>query len=321
MITVASTMALTYISFGTRGKDFFSCIQNKGVGMIVSISRILGTGMLSTALLFGQAPGPSAQTAESAQTSQTDETAEGDGAAFLWHPGLGLTPDAWYISNFAIKKPEFRTAWSRHNVRIVDGALELSLRPARPDNAEDLATGKDFIGAEVQHQPLTRYGRYEVVMTAARGLGVISSMFTYTGPHFGTQHDEIDFEFLGRDTTKVWLNRFVDGQKLPGEWVDLGFDSAEEPHLYAFEWTPESIVWTVDGREMLRAEAPEKTMPVTPGMIYLNIWAGGELQDSWSGNAPDGMEAMARYYCLSFRPMGSEAPQCSDGTPGAPAGE
>jgi len=232
---------------------------------------------------------------------------------------MGLTPDAWYISNFAIKKPDFRTAWSRNNARIVDGALELSLRPPRADVPAERGTAKDFIGAEVQRQPLTRYGRYEVVMTAARGEGVISSLFTYTGPHFGTQHDEIDFEFLGRDTTKVWLNRFVDGQKLPGEWTDLGFDSAEAPHLYAFDWTSEEIVWTVDGRELLRVKAEDKPLPVTPGKIYINIWAGGEPQEAWSGNAPDGTEAVARYHCLSFRPAGSEAPQCSDDTPGTAA--
>src|SRR6056297_2922029 len=99
--------------------------------------------------------------------------------------------------------------------------------PARPERCE-----QDFVGAEVQRSRRTHFGHYEVVMRAARGHGVISSFFTYTGPYFGDPHEEIDFEFLGRDPTKVWLNRFYDGEKLPGQWIELGFDASEAPHLY-----------------------------------------------------------------------------------------
>jgi len=254
-------------------------------------------------------PQTPARPAETAATAAAEDAAMAADGAFIWYVGSGdVAGDAedWFVSDFAIERESFRTRWSRQAVRIIDDALVLPLLPAPEDDA------KDFIGSEVQRRPRTHYGRYEVVMTAARGEGVISSFFTYTGPFFGDPHDEIDFEFLGRDTTKVWLNRFVDGESLPGRWIDLGFDAAEGPHLYAFEWSPEEIVWFVEGRELLRISADETAIPSRPSKLYINIWAGNEGQRGWSGMAPDDQTAQARYYCMSYRPLGAETRQCSD---------
>lgn len=231
-------------------------------------------------------------------------------AAFLsWMDDLD-DDSKWFISNFAIKRDSFRTAWkSRSVVRDEDGGISLWLVPA-PEESR-----KHFFGAEIQRSKRTHFGRYEVVMTAASGHGVISSMFTYTGAYFGDPHEEIDFEFLGRDTTKVWLNRFVDGQKLPGRWVDLGFDAAEKPHLYTLDWLPDRLVWSVDGRELLRVTSEEAAIPQIPQRIYLNIWGGGPGQAQWSGEAPGDTRTRARYYCLSYRSVESDAAMCSDNWP------
>ncbi len=232
-----------------------------------------------------------------------------EGAFLSQKTDLG-TPGAWFIANFAVKRDSFRTAWKSSAVeRGDDGSLALWLVPA-PDESQ-----KDFFGAEVQRSERTHFGRYEVVMQAARGVGVISSFFTYTGPYFGDSHDEIDFEFLGIDTTKVWLNRFVDGKNLPGQWTELGFDAAEAPHIYTLDWLPDRLVWSVDGRELLRVTEAEAAIPQIPQRIYLNIWGGGPGQEGWSGEAPGDMRANAVYHCLSYRPPESEAPMCSDDWP------
>lgn len=231
--------------------------------------------------------------------------------AFIWYKGIteaeGFKQGDWFTSDFARKHAAFRTAWRRKQLQISDaGEIILRLSPA------DRNSDKDFFGGELQRTPYSHFGRYEVVMTAARGEGVISTFFTYAGPYFNEPHDEIDFEFLGKDTTKVWITRFADGQRLPGQWVELGFDAAEAPHLYAFEWTPERIVWYADGRELLRVEAADKPIPQTPGRVYINIWGGGEKQAKWSGVAPKQSHAIARYQCLSYVPTGGSGQQCSD---------
>ncbi len=215
--------------------------------------------------------------------------------------------EEWYISDFKRKKPTFLTAWDFDQVHITDDyQLQLSLDPA-PINS-----GKLFAGAEVQRRKYSHYGRYEVVMTAGRGEGVISAFFTYTGPYFNDPWDEIDFEFLGKDTTKVWVTRFADGERLPGKWLDLGFDSAEQAALYTFDWTPEALVWYVNGEEIFRVDAEDRTLPTTPGRIYLSIWGGGEEQKDWSGVAPRNSSTMASYDCISYVPMGETGKQCSD---------
>lgn len=231
----------------------------------------------------------------------------------------GPLPEGWQISHFAVAAPHIRTAWTRQSATrsgAMGGPLELWLQPA-PAEAQ-----KAFVGGEVQRRTRTHFGHYEVEMTAARGDGVISSFFTYTGQYFGDPHTEIDFEFLGRDTTKVWLNRFVDGENLPGQWIDLGFDAAEGPHLYAFDWREDRVVWYADGRELLRIEAPDRAIPQLPGRIYINIWTGGPGQSDWSGMAAPDTRTHAAYHCISYRRIGEEAPMCSDtgSKAGAPDG-
>lgn len=258
---------------------------------MVSLFRSLG---VAACILAGSLGGPGAAAAD----------------GFIWYPGQGGEPreegNPWFSSNFSIQLPSFRTAWRTRAISLREKSVVLFLRPA-PEDEE-----KDFIGAEVQRRQPTHYGRYEVVMTAARGEGVISSFFTYTGPWFKQPHDEIDIEFLGRDTTKLWAMAFQDGRRLPGEALDLGFDAAEAPHLYAFEWFPDRIVWYADGREIFRMTDEDGPLPSTPGKLMVNIWAGGEGQRNWSGTAPDDMVASARYYCISHQPLEAESPQCSD---------
>lgn len=116
----------------------------------------------------------------------------------------------------------------------------------------------------------------------------------------------------GRDTTKVWLNRFVDGQKLPGRWLDLGFDAADGPHLYRLDWLPDRLIWSIDGKEFMRVTAEEADIPQHAQKIYLNIWASGPGQAAWSGDAPADTQAEAHYYCVSYVPAGAEGPMCSD---------
>lgn len=213
--------------------------------------------------------------------------------------------DVWYISNFTIKHPNFVTAWRRHGVRALKAGIDLKLHP-------DPKAEKPFAGAEVQRRGFFHYGRYEVVMRPARGSGIVSAFFTYTGPSFGAPHDEIDIEFLGRDTTKIWLNRFVEGRKLPGQWIDLGFDAAEAPRLYSFDWRPEGITWAVEGRALLRIDAATQKIPTQPQKIFLNIWAGNPAQAPWTGPTPADAAGRARYLCVSYRPPGDDGPQCSD---------
>ncbi|MCV6585594.1 MAG: family 16 glycosylhydrolase [Marinibacterium sp.] len=222
--------------------------------------------------------------------------------------------DRWFISEYDRRSENFLTSWRRSAVSLdipgaptpTGGALVLKLEPSV------WGSPKPFVGAELQRPGQRGYGSYEVVMQPGRGNGLVSAMFTYTGPHFKDPHDEIDLEFLGRDTTRIWINRFADGERMPGEWPRLGFDAANGPRLYRFDWTEDAITWFADGQEVQRITSDTHAIPNTPGKIFLNIWVGNEKQRDWLGRTPPQLSAEARFYCVSYRPPGDEGETCSD---------
>ena len=132
---------------------------------------------------------------------------------------------------------------------------------------------------------------YQVNMKPAKNVGIVSSFFTYTGPSDGTQWDEIDIEFLGKDTTKVQFNYYTNGVGGHEKVIDLGFDASQSYHTYAFNWQQGSITWYVDGVAKYTATS---NIPKTPGKIMMNLWNGTGV-DSWLGSY-NGANPLYAYY-------------------------
>lgn len=170
----------------------------------------------------------------------------------------------------------FDCEWRSSNVRYNESKklLELALTE---ENGKNLA-------GEYRSNEHYSYGYFSVKMKAIKKAGVVSSFFTYTGRNEGNPWDEIDIEFLGKDTTKVQFNYFTNGEGGHEYLYDLGFDASEGLHEYGFKWTAEDITWYVDGKAVHRAT---DNIPVTPGRIMINAWPGkseGEQNVAgWSG--------------------------------------
>ena len=237
--------------------------------------------------------------------------------------GMG---DQWWTAQYDHPADWFRTAWRDSGVAVATDGLRLSLEPTPPDKIADVAmlagddgtllaeglTNKPFTSGQVQRRRWYGYGRYEVIMQPAAGHGLISAFYLYTGPYFGDSHEEIDIEFLGRDTTRVYLNRFRDAQPLADPvWVDLGFDSAEQPRLYGFEWREDALIWFAGDTELFRITDPDQ-IPRPPAKIYLDLWTGGKGQADWAGVATPDMTGDALFQCASYSPPHRDTPQCSD---------
>ena len=89
---------------------------------------------------------------------------------------------------------------------------------------------------------------------------------------------------MGKDTTGVQFNYFVDGQGGHEYWYDLGFDASEEFHEYGFRWAEDSITWLVDGKEVYTVTASaENPLPSAPGRILMNYWCGTPDAEGWMG--------------------------------------
>ncbi len=211
----------------------------------------------------------------------------------------------WYISDFIVQDEFFQNAWSADNILFMDsGDVALSL-------THQSRGKKKYTGAEYQKTGWSQYGRYEAVMMSAKGSGVITGFFTHTGPYFKDPHDEIDFEFLGKNSDEVQFNIYRDGKPMGGETLKLGYDASEEFHLYAFEWSPSRITWFIDNEKVFEATDKEFDIPDAPQRLIAQIWTGNIYE--WHGKPKfeDGVSAVVR--CISYTTLGdTESSKCSD---------
>jgi beta-glucanase (GH16 family) len=101
--------------------------------------------------------------------------------------------------------------------------------------------------------------------------------------HRNGPRQEIDIEFLGKDTTRMLVNIFYnpgpEGTKLEYGYrgtptlIDLGFDAADDFHTYEIDWQPDAIRWLVDGEVAYERVAWNPTpIPDQPLQFNLNLW-------------------------------------------------
>src|SRR4051794_29125530 len=145
----------------------------------------------------------------------------------------------WYISDGWANGSYQNCTWTRNNLRIRDGVLQLRFTPGRNPL-------RDYRCSEIRTHAALGYGVYEARMRSASGSGLNSAMFAYSGRPLTPIHDEIDFEILGRNPRMVQLNYFVNGRGEHVQNVAVGSDSSREFNPYAFEWRPEGVRWFIN---------------------------------------------------------------------------
>ena len=203
----------------------------------------------------------------------------------------------------------FNVVWAKSNVKYEGGLLKLGITQ-EDKNAwlEDKEVTYHYTAGEARTQNYYGYGDYEVKMKPSANPGTASTFFTCTGPYDekitynedGTTtvtknpHDEIDIEFLGKDTTHVQFNFFVDGKGGNEYMYDLGFDASKEYHEYGFRWTEDSITWFVDDKPVYKVTTDKSVtaagnvrivekLPSTPGRMLANYWCGNVKAEAWMG--------------------------------------
>ncbi|WP_083461206.1 beta-glucanase [Cellulosilyticum ruminicola] len=185
----------------------------------------------------------------------------------------------------------FDCTWRESNVQFNNGKMQLSI------NDDGEGASPKWSGGEYRTRKFFHYGMYEVCMKPIKNIGVVSSFFTYTGPSDNNPWDEIDIEFLGKDTTKVQFNYFTNGVGEHEYLYDLGFDASEGFHEYGFEWQPEAITWYVDGKPVYTAT---DNIPQTPSKLMMNTWPGTGV-DSWLGHFEGSVPLTAEYEWMKIK--------------------
>ncbi|KAH9228473.1 glycoside hydrolase family 16 protein [Colletotrichum gloeosporioides 23] len=150
------------------------------------------------------------------------------------------------------------------------------------------------------------FGKLEVVLKAAPGKGVVTSVVLQSD-----DLDEIDWEWIGSDTAQVQTNYFGKGDTTT---YDRGaYHPVSDPinayHTYTIDWTSDYVRWSIDGtqvRELKYADAKGGSrFPQTPMEVKIGTWVAGRKDApkgtvEWAGGYTDFNEAPFNAYYKSI---------------------
>ncbi|KAH7064436.1 concanavalin A-like lectin/glucanase domain-containing protein [Paraphoma chrysanthemicola] len=135
------------------------------------------------------------------------------------------------------------------------------------------------------------FGKVEIYIKAAPGAGIVSSFVLQSDTL-----DEIDWEWLGADPDEVQSNYFGKGQTTTYNRGAFHADPSSQSGYkkYTIDWTPNQIVWQIDGvtvRTLEPANA-QNQYPQTPMQVKFGAWSGGDPANSpgtiqWSRGPTD----------------------------------
>lgn len=145
-------------------------------------------------------------------------------------------------------------------------------------------------GAEIYSQDTVRFGRWEMRMQVAATPGSVSSFFTYhNNSYMGLPEPwrEVDIEILGKNG-KGFQSNLITGnaanKTFSEEFHNNTADLSKGYHTYELDWTPDSLVWRIDGVRVRKTAAPDQQVVDLRdhAQTYrMNLWASDQV--AWVG--------------------------------------
>lgn len=243
--------------------------------------------------------------------------------------GQASTADSWLISTWAAGQTS-NMNWSANNVtRAADGSVNLTL------NQAPAGSTRPYNGGEVQSNEVATTGSWAWVAQAPKMQdGAVFGMFTYKANYATQPWVEFDFEFVGKDTTKVQLNIHMEnaaGQHISLDQakggpiiVDLGFDASLAKHTYEVSVTTTGATFYIDGKAVGTygpQDMPGGVWQLGPMKSFVDLWSVSSGQYGWAGTWNyNGTPLVANFDGFDIRPneYGSEysgTPVVTDPTP------
>lgn len=148
----------------------------------------------------------------------------------------------------------------------------------------------ELTGVELYSKQTVRYGRWEIRMKAAATPGTVSSFFTYyNDSYLGLPKPwrEIDIEVLGNKPSQFQSNLITGdaaSKNTSEDYHTIGADLSTTYHVYTLDWTPDSIVWRLDGKTMRKTAAPDQQVVDLRDSMQtyrMNLWASNS--PGWVG--------------------------------------
>lgn len=161
-------------------------------------------------------------------------------------------------------------------MRLVQmAAVGLLVATAAPQLAHAVSS------AEIYTASSYSYGRVETRLRFAAGDGVVSSFFSWKdgSEQAGAFWNEIDFEKLGADCRLETNPIYGKPSANHSQRHALMLDMCGAFHVYAYEWTPDALVWRIDDQEIRRetgatAQAFAENAAQAGMAVHFNLWPG-----------------------------------------------
>ena len=164
-----------------------------------------------------------------------------------------------------------------------DGALDITAIPTPPALQE--LVDRPYLSGMLSTDRFfaQRYGYFEMRARLPGGRGIWPAFWLVSKTQL--EHVEIDImEAIGGDTAHVYQSTHLKATRGKGIHVRVGpdgFDYTTASHSYGLEWTPDELVFYIDGIETTRMNgAPFRDAP--PMYLIANLAVGGD----WAGS-PD----------------------------------
>ncbi|KAL6654759.1 hypothetical protein ACP70R_008224 [Stipagrostis hirtigluma subsp. patula] len=201
--------------------------------------------------------------------------------------------------------------WAQDHIHYIDGGREVQLYL-------DKSTGTGF-----QTRGSYLFGHFSMHMKLVAGdsAGTVTAFYLSSQ---NSEHDEIDFEFLGNRTGQPYIlqtNVFTGGKGDREQRIYLWFDPTKEYHSYSVLWNLYMIAFFVDDVPIRVFKNSSRELGVRypfsqPMKLYSSLWnaddwatRGGREKTDWSrapfvasyrGFHVDGCEASAEArYCAT----------------------
>ena len=184
----------------------------------------------------------------------------------------------WFVSDGWNNGPHQNCTWSKKLLKADNGVLTLSFEKGKLGE-------RDYSCAEIQTKQRFTYGTYEARMKTDKASGLNAAFFTYIGPTDKQPHDEIDFEVLTKDPSKVQVNAYISAKGNNEKLVDVKGGADAGFNDYAFVWKPDGLSWYVNGELVNTVTDPAK-LPSHPQKIFFSLW-GSDTLDDWMGAFAD----------------------------------
>lgn len=169
-------------------------------------------------------------------------------------------------------------------------------KPQQYNGGVLLTMPPDSSGTVLSSTRYVWYGKISTKMTASKGRGVVTAFIMMSDVK-----DEIDFEFVGLDTSAVQSNYYWQGTLNYTNSANLtaqNTDSTE--HTYTIDWQENQLTWSVDGsvlRTLKKSDTWNATTnsyqyPQSPARIQLSLWPAGDPRNGqgtvdWAGGQID----------------------------------